>query len=269
MDRRMFATVISHIVATGQRKGVIREGMSGASFAARLPVVDRDPAPRHAARQRPGLPDLNSPPVSDYLPDVSPPPRSPPRPRSPNARPFPARAPCGRALFWRAHGFPRSHIASQYFVKVNKPLPDCRLAHGPSWDGGGAGSRQVRDKVSSEKGMSGPPSPRDSPLIGPRRRATPLANAPVSPIPSWLPQSLVHLPDPVRAPVPQFLSPIPQFVLPTPDMPFTCPHAPVPRRIFLPHARTSLPARPAGALSLRRAHGFPGSHGPEPSCRVR
>jgi hypothetical protein len=31
-------------------------------------------------------------------------------------------APCGRALWWRAHGFPRSHGADSYRVKVNGPL---------------------------------------------------------------------------------------------------------------------------------------------------
>jgi hypothetical protein len=37
--------------------------------------------------------------------------------------PNPARAPCGRALAWRAHGFPPSHIAPYYRVKVNKAFP--------------------------------------------------------------------------------------------------------------------------------------------------
>jgi hypothetical protein len=86
-------------------------------FAARLHLVDWAPAPRNAARQRPGLPDPAwSSPVS----------RSSPRPQFTQipARhaPDPARAPCGRPPFRRAHGFPPSHIASSYRAKVNERL---------------------------------------------------------------------------------------------------------------------------------------------------
>jgi hypothetical protein len=41
----------------------------------------------------------------------------------PRPRQSPARAPCGRAPFRRAHGFPASHIAALYRVKVNNPWP--------------------------------------------------------------------------------------------------------------------------------------------------
>jgi hypothetical protein len=41
----------------------------------------------------------------------------------PRPRQSPARAPCGRAPFRRAHGFPAWHIAALYRVKVNNPLP--------------------------------------------------------------------------------------------------------------------------------------------------
>jgi hypothetical protein len=81
------------------------------------------------------------------------PPRMPLVPDAEALEILPAR-PAGALSFWRAHGFPASHIASQYSVKVNKPLPDCRVAHGSAHvcDDGGAGLRQVREEVSSKKG---------------------------------------------------------------------------------------------------------------------
>jgi hypothetical protein len=91
-------------VPTGQRNGVIREGLSGSLSP--LPVVDRAPAPRNAARQHAVSP------IPSSLPDLS----SSRRPQfvfpdPPMPQILPAR-PAGALSFWRAHGFPPSHIAS-------------------------------------------------------------------------------------------------------------------------------------------------------------
>jgi hypothetical protein len=61
--------------------------------------------------------------------------------------------------------------------------------------------------VISER-MSEPCSPRDSPVDWAPALATPLANAPLSPIPSSLPQSLGRLPGPSSSSRSQFVSPI-------------------------------------------------------------
>jgi hypothetical protein len=139
------------------------------------------------------------------------------------ARTFPLPAPpCGRAPIGRAHGFPPSHVVSQYFVNVNKPLP--KSGWRMVWRIFATAVAQGRDR--SPKGvirewMSGPLSPRAHAAV-PRNAAR---QRTVSPIPT-LPQI-----------------PRSQHCLRFPPV---CPRVP--------------PARPAGALSFLRAHGFPLVH---------